>query len=219
MNTRHLATLAATLVAFPITLAAQHNMQHVAGTKMNMGPAANAQVRVQNDESAHMLTIRVGPWNLPARAGMDVLQAPDLTMAVPFDGWFVAYHPRLTDAAGNTLPGRLLHHVAVYNTARSDFLCLRHPEHIFGAGGEMGDWPVTPGVGYRIEKGDRILISTMMHNDTATSYPAAYLEIKAEYQPANPQEAGGPELKSVYPTWFDVKQCGDSGYDLDPAAT
>ncbi|HEV2175892.1 MAG TPA: hypothetical protein VGW33_01605 [Terriglobia bacterium] len=215
MNIGRLTIVIAWLLAtgFSTKLAAQHDMRNMAGMKMNRGPAANVRVDVQNDESAHVLTIRVGPWNLPARAGMDVPQAPDLTMTVPFDGWFVAYHPRLTDAAGNTLPGRLLHHVAVYNTARSDFLCPRRPEHIFGAGGEMGEWPVTPGVGYRIHQGDRLLISTMVHNDTAASYPAAYLEIQAEYQSAN---AGGGELKNVYPTWFDVKHCGPSDYDLDP---
>ena len=65
------------------------------------------------------------------------------------------------DGAGQPEPGRLLHHVAFYNTARPDFLCPNKQEHIFGAGGEMNDWPALPGVGYRVRKGDRIRISTM----------------------------------------------------------
>jgi len=190
---------------------AQHDMQHMG--HMHMARAANVKLDLQNDEAGHVLTLRLGPLSLPANAGMNVAQAPDLTTTVPVDGWFTAYHPRLVDAAGTFLPGRLLHHVAVYNLARADFLCPRKPEHIFGAGGEMTDWPVLPGVGYRVEKGDELLVSTMVHNPTAEGYPGVYLEVRIEYQPL---VADGPRLTNVYPAWFDVKQCGNSSYDLAP---
>ena len=188
---------------------AQHDMQHMG--HMHMPRAANVKLNLRNDEATHVLTLRLGPLNLPANAGMNVAQAPDLTTAVPVEGWFTAYHPRLVDAGGASLPGRLLHHVAVYNLARADFLCPRKPEHIFGAGGEMSDWPVIPGVGYRVEKGDQLLVSTMVHNPTTEGYPAVYLEVRIEYRPL---VAGGPGLTDVYPAWFDVKQCGNSSYDL-----
>jgi len=174
---------------------------------------ADAKLSVANDAAAHALTVRLGPLNLPARAGMNVAQAPDLILTIPFDGWITAYHPRLTDDAGKTLPPRLLHHVAFYNTERTDLLCPGKPEHIFGAGGEMNDWPATPGVGYRVQKGDRIRVATMVHNESETSYPKVYLEVKMEYQPL---VAGAEELKNVYPVWFDVKECGNSAYDLTP---
>ncbi len=176
-------------------------------------PAANAKLSVSNDAATHVLTVRLGPLDLAARAGMAVAQAPELTLTIPFDGWITAYHPRLTDNAGHDLPPRLLHHVAFYNTERTDLLCPGKPEHIFGAGGEMNDWPATPGVGYRVDKGDQIRVSTMFHNETDTSYPRTYLEVKIEYLPL---VAGGEQPKSVYPVWFDVKECGNSAYDLTP---
>jgi hypothetical protein len=83
-------------------------------------------------------------------------------------------------------------------------------EHIFGAGGEMNDWPALPGVGYRVHKGDRIRITTMFHNPTASSYPEVYLKVRMQYVPAET----GNELKSVYPAWFDVKECGNSDFDI-----
>jgi len=178
-----------------------------------MGRAAAAKLDAKDDPAAHVLTVRLGPLHLPAHAGMAVEQAPGLTLTVPFEGWITAYHPRLTDGAGRALPNRLLHHVAFYNTGRPDFLCPAKPEHIFGAGGEMNDWPATPGFGYRVHQGERILISTMFHNETETSHPDTYLEVRIEYQPLVP---GGAGLKNVYPTWFDVKNCGRSGYDLTP---
>ena len=216
------AILAAAALAPPALTAGQQpagqmdmqHMSHMPGMEhMAMKKAQGVKLEVKNDEAHHILTLRLGPLNLPARAGMSVAQAPDLYWTVPIEGWLVAYHPRLEDAAERTLPGRLLHHVAVYDTNRADFLCPRHPEHIFGAGGEMGDWPATPGVGYRVHPGDRILVSTMFHNDYPVSYPHTFLEVKIEYQPLVP---GGPELADVYPSWFDVKECGESGYDLRP---
>jgi hypothetical protein len=115
---------------------------------------------------------------------------------------------------GNPVPGRLLHHVAFWNTERSDFLCPNKEEHIFGAGGEMNDWMAVPGAGYRVAEGDRVRITTMFHNPTATSYSDAYLEVKVEYRRIT-GEAASP-LKSIYPVWFDVQECGRSDYDLEP---
>ena len=181
-----------------------HDMAH-----MHMAPIA---LQVQNDDAAHVITLRLGPLNLPAHAEHSAITQPaPVFFEIPFDGWITAYHPRLTDAGGSVIPGRLLHHVAFYNTARPDFLCANKDEHIFGAGGEMNDWPATPGFGYRVEKGDRIRITSMFHNPTDTAYEDAYLEVKIEYQPS-----GGTELHSVYPAWIDVKECGRSDYDLQP---
>ncbi len=72
----------------------------------------------------------------------------------------------------------------------------------------MNDWPTLPGFGYRVHAGDRIRVDTMFHNPTDQSYPAAYLEIRIEYRGSD------AKLASVYPAWFDVQQCGNSGYDL-----
>ncbi len=173
--------------------------------------AAGVKLDVKTDASAQVMTLRLGPMNLPAHSDHHaVAQPPDLFWTIPIHGWLVAYHPRLVDDAGRAVPGRLLHHVAFWNTARSDFLCPNKQEHIFGAGGEMNDWPGVAGFGYRVAKGDRIRIETMAHNPTDTAYPKAYLEVRVEYRPAD----ASPPLKSVYPTWFDVMQCRNSGYDL-----
>lgn len=190
---------------------AQH--QHGAHAQSSEGMAHKidpaAQLAVRDDAATHVLLVRVGPLNLPAHSSHhDVAQAAPQMLTVPVDGWFTAYHPQLVDAAGKTLPSRLLHHVAFWNTGRADFLCLNKPEHVFGAGGEMNDWPALPGFGYRVHAGDQIRIDTMFHNPTDTSYPQAYLEVRVEYAPA------GAKLASVYPAWFDVQSCGSSGYDL-----
>ncbi|HYL13301.1 MAG TPA: hypothetical protein VEV41_09700 [Terriglobales bacterium] len=188
---------------------AQHEHHNVADHRHQVSPA---RLEVSDDSAAQSLTVRLGPLNLPAHAThMQVAQPADQFFPIPFDGWLLAYHPRLVDQAGNSLPGRMLHHVAYWNTNRSDFLCPNHQEHIFGAGSEMNDWQSVPGFGYRVHPQDRIRVSSMFHNPTDTGYTNAYLEVRIEYR-----LAGKDRLKSVYPAWFDVQQCGESDYDLEP---
>ena len=185
--------------------------QHGHGERGRHAVAEGVELTVRDDPDDRVLTVRLGPLHLPAGSDhMTVAQAPDAYLSIPFDGWLIAYHPRLTDAAGETIPGRLLHHVAFWNSSRSDFLCPNKEEHIFGAGGEMNDWPALPEVGYRVAEGDRIRVNTMFHNPTERDYPEMYLEVKVEYRRA--QEAS---LTSVYPAWFDVQECGPSDYDLE----
>ncbi|MCI0356773.1 MAG: energy transducer TonB, partial [Acidobacteria bacterium] len=178
--------------------------------------ARDAKLAVNDDAATKRLTVRLGPLKLPANSDHTaVAQPPEFLLQMPFDGWITAYHPRLVDAAGAAIPGRMLHHVAFWNTGRSDFLCPNKQEHTFGAGGEMNDWPVLPGIGYAVSLGEKIRINTMFHNPTDTNYPEAYVVVEMEYQ----RRGEGSELKSVYPAWFDVKECGSSSYDLPAGAS
>ena len=166
------------------------------------------------DSAARTITLRVGPMNLPANTDhMKMPQPPDLVWDVPMESWLLAYHPRLVDAGGNAVPGTVLHHTAFWNENRADFLCPNKEEHIFGAGSEMTDWAEVPGYGYRVEKGDKIRIETMMYNPTATSYDNAYLEVVIPFQVTG-ENASAASPKNVYPAWMDVTSCGNSGYDL-----
>lgn len=178
----------------------------------DMGAAQSAaKLSASDDASAHVITVRFGPVNLPARTSHDhVAQAAPQMLSVPIDGYFLAYHPRLVDGGGHALPNNLLHHVAFWNTARPDFLCPNKLEHIFGAGGEMNDWPAIPGFGYRVHAGDQVRVDLMLHNPTEQAYADAYLEVRIEYLPAS----ADANIRAVYPAWFDVQECGNSGYDL-----
>lgn len=194
------------LALVPDILMAQHGEHRT---------AHGVRLEVEDDTAGNVLTLRLGPLDLPAGATHEhIAQPPALFLVVPFDGWLRAYHPRLTDGEGNTIPGRLLHHVAFWNTERSDFLCPNKEEHIFGSGGEMNDWMAVPGVGYRVGKSDSIRITTMFHNPTTASYPDAHLEVKVDYRRATAETAR--PLRNVYPVWFDVQECGRSDYDLEP---
>ncbi len=163
------------------------------------------------DATSHTITLRIGPLNLPANTShMKMPQPPDLPWVIPMTGWLLSYHPHLVDAAGKPVPGQVLHHVAFWNENRSDFLCPMKEEHIFGAGGELTEWAAVPGFGYRVQQNDRIRVETMIHNPTATSYDAAFLQIEIKYL----DDASPAPVKNFYPAWMDVASCGNSGYDL-----
>jgi hypothetical protein len=173
------------------------------------GVALDAKI----DVATHTILLREGPITLPAHTShMKMPQPPDVYWTSSFDGWLLSYSPRLVDAQEQAVPGTVLHHTAFWNTNRPDFLCPNKEEHIFGAGGEMTNWMQVPGYGYRVQKGDKIRIETMVHNPTDTSYDKVYLEVHIPYQDAT-QTTETP-LKSYYPAWIDAKSCGDSGYDL-----
>jgi len=186
------------------------------GAGMHHAVAKGIKLEQQLDAATHTVTLREGPFTLPANTDhMKMPQPTDLFWSIPIDGWLLAYTPRLVDASGNSVPGRVLHHVAFWNTSRSDFLCPNKEEHIFGAGSELTNWIEIPGYGYHVQKGDKIRVETMVYNPTPTAYNQVYLEVKMPYaDSASANE--NPPVKSVYPAWMDVMSCHDSGYDLKP---
>jgi hypothetical protein len=193
----------------------QHSQSHDGFMQggMHHNIAKGVALDAKTDESSHTITLRIGPMTLPANTShMKMPQPPDLVWTIPIAGWLLAYHPKLVDASGNSVPGTVLHHVAFWNENRSDFLCPNKEEHIFGAGSELTDWAPIPGFGYRVEKGDQIRIETMVHNPTATSYEKVFLEVAIPYL----NDASPAPVKNFYPTWMDVKSCGNSSYDLPP---
>ena len=209
------------LLALPLSAQQQptpkpHDMDHIQhGGFMQEGmhhaAAKGVKLDVKTDAATHTITLRVGPMNLPANTShMNMPQPPDLTWTIENAGWLLAYHTKLVDPAGGSVPGVVLHHTAFWNENRSDFLCPNKDEHIFGAGGELTDWAQVPGFGYRVEKGDRVRIETMIHNPTPHAYPNAYLEVAIPYA----ADASPAPVKNIYPAWMDAGSCGNSGYDL-----
>lgn len=194
----------------------QHNHGGFMQAGMHHAVAKGVKLQQQVDSVSHTITLREGPLTLPANTDhMKMPQPPEVFWSIPLDAFLRAYTPRLVDANGKPVPGAVLHHTAFWNTSRSDFLCPNKEEHIFGAGSELTDWMEIPGYAYRVQKGDKIRIETMVHNPTTTNYDNVYLEVKIPY--AYPSSASGKDTeKSVYPTWMDVQSCGSSGYDLHP---
>src|SRR5882762_797033 len=195
----------------PLSDHTQHNHGGFMQNGMHHAAAKGIKLEQQVDTANHTVTLREGPITLPANTShMMMPQPPDVFWSIPLDAFLLSYTPRLVDADGNAVPGTVLHHTAFWNTDRSDFLCPNKEEHIFGAGSELTNRMEIPGYGYRVQKGDKIRIETMVHNPTGIAYDKVYLEVKIPYADST------AATKGIYPTWMDVQSCGNSGYDLHP---
>jgi hypothetical protein len=189
-----------------------HGMMHAADVEHPV--STTAKLTVANNPASHEMTVRIGPVSLPTDAEhIPVAQPPVVWLTIPFDGWLTAYHPSIVDSKGLVLPNNLLHNVVFYDTAQADFLCSNKEEPIFGASAAMSDWPAIPGYGYRVHKNDRIRITATFDNPAAKNYRDVFLQVRIEYRSANTESSA---LKDVYPAWFNVMECGESGYDLSP---
>ena len=79
---------------------------------MHHAVAKGVMLEEKTDANTHTITLRVGPLNLPANTShMKMPQPADLVWSIPMTGWLLAYHPKLVDASGNSVPGSVLHHV------------------------------------------------------------------------------------------------------------
>src|SRR5690242_14048031 len=165
------------LFIFPaLCCAPLHAQEHdMRGMQMSMPVSRTATLAVKDDPAAQVLTAKLGPLNLPANTShMRTAQPRPQFLKIPFDGWIIAYHPRLVEGTARVISGHLLTHLAFTNAARPGLVCPNRQEHIFGAGGELNDWPATPAFGYRGRPGDRVRITSRFHTPTAVTYPAAY---------------------------------------------
>ena len=191
--------------------ATEHVNVAQAGNVHRSARQGDVKVELRDDVAQGVLTIRIGPMNLPAH--MPHRYLPDLFMPVPFDAWFIAYHSGLLDEQEQFLPRNLLHHLVLFNSTARDMICEENKEVLFAAGSELTIYPEVPGMGYRVKEGNRIKIQTMVANPTNTAYPRAFLEVQVKYK----RSSELPPLKDVYPALFYIGQCrGNPLYDLKP---
>src|SRR5260370_18800738 len=177
-------------------------------------PTAAPYLHLSVDARRHELLLDVGPVDLPSHAMAEhsrelVYQLTHL----PFDAWVNGFRIELVDAHGPPVPRRVLHHIDTTRpTARDLFLPVS--QRFVALGAETR--PVSlPGWLARIpiHRGQPLLVSTMLHNPTATSYEGVRVRLILRYVPARPLlEVAGFRLDVMFPT-------GPLEFDLPPGLT
>jgi hypothetical protein len=196
--------LAAALTLWGVVPGATQHHHH-----SHPAPSATPKVEVRDDRDSHVLTVLMGPVDVPPRTEHFTARVPSVT--VPLDGWLVAYRPKVVDEQGATMSQRVLHHVELLNASRPSLMCQQLPELLFAAGSELAEWPPVPDVGYRVTKGMSLRINLMMTNPTEEPVSSAYVALEIQYR-----RSADTKLKTVYPAWFMVTHCGPTMYDLKP---
>ena len=167
-------------------------------------------LRVHVDPDRRDLVMEVGPVDLPADG--EHHQLPAFHARIPIDGWVHGFRVDLVDANGREVPRATLHHVNVITPDQRELfsqIMLR----VAAAGQETDPVTLPRMVGYRVHRGQEMIVTSMLHNTTSRPYRGVRLRVHFPYTPADAR------LKpvSVLPFYIDVMPPASlHSYDLPP---
>lgn len=160
---------------------------------------------------ASEFTVDVGPVALSAAGGHHANTRPR-AIAVPVDGWLRGFWAEVVDDRGKPLPRELLHHVNLIAPEQRELfspIMLR----LGAAGAETAPIKLPAALGYRLHRGDSVMITSMLHNSTAVDYPHVIVRVHFTYTP----RGGWLRPLGIYPFYLDVMPpAGIHAYDLPP---
>ncbi|MGH7534449.1 MAG: hypothetical protein ACREMG_02570, partial [Gemmatimonadales bacterium] len=180
-------------------------------------------VSVTIDSSRKELVITAGPFDLPNMPPMEDHAMMDLGMSHdtpiqhfewPVDGWFRGFRVSLTDASGNPVPRRVMHHLIMVNFSRRQLL-YSAAERLMGAGTETDSEVTVPKtIGVPMTPGMKLGMYIAWHNDTGRDLNGVYLKISMLWTPKNQN----PQPVNSLPIYMDVNLTvgGTNTFDVPP---
>jgi hypothetical protein len=168
---------------------------------------------VSHEGNVLSYTLEMAPVDLPAAGGHHGGPQPaPLQIAAPFDGWIHAYSWDVVGPDGEAVPREVLHHMKLTAPNRRE-LFNQQMLRIAGAGSETGAVELPTQVGYRIHRGDPLLLTAMLHNPAGAALEDVRVRVHLEYSPEGPWR----DPLSAYPFFAQVTEPGvESSYDLPP---
>ncbi len=183
-------------------------------------PAWAQEATTRLEDTGKEFVIQVGPVDLPVHMemeGMDPghsgIYPPIGTVTVPRDVYMYGFDYEVVDADGNQLPSNIVHHFNIIDPDNRE-LFLPISRRLMAAGTETGPqsmpWML---LGLPVTKGQRMVVSVMLHNPTGQEHLDTELRIHLRYV-----KTGRPwPFLKVYPYQLDVAfPAGDKSFDLPP---
>jgi hypothetical protein len=200
-----IAPLLLTSLSAPPQAAAQHAAHTHAGS-------STSPIALTATEERDALILRYGPIVLPAGADHHSLAQPaTVAIALPADGWIAGFSVDVVDSAGRPLPRVLLHHANVISAMQRELfsdIMLR----VAAAGPETSPVTMPSIIGYRVHRGDTLIVSAMMQNPTTESRVAT-LRIRFPFKKSTSRIGA----VSIFPFYLDVMPPAQPhSFDLRP---
>jgi len=168
---------------------------------------------VAYDSGTSELVFELKPVDLPAHTGHHGITQPvPLEGIVPRDGWVNGYHVELLDRNGDAVPQTVLHHVNIIVPGRRE-LFSPIMQRLGAAGHETAPVKLPSFVGYPLSRGDRVLLSAMLHNPTDRSWEGVRVRVRF------PHVDRGAFIRPlrIQPFYLDVMPpAGRHAFDLPP---
>ncbi|MGI8498918.1 MAG: hypothetical protein ACR2OG_15205 [Gemmatimonadaceae bacterium] len=181
----------ATAAAVPILVIAA--LVAELGCRPLVPDASNRAAGSRSDAERQEIRFDVGPVDLPAAGddhgmpampGMENMAQPaPLRVSVPFDGWIHGFAVEVIDGRSHPLPRQLLHHVKVNVPAMRELfepIMLR----LIGAGAETGPQGLPSWLGFPVHRGESLVLTAMLHNQTGESYSGVRVRVRIRYTAA-----------------------------------
>ncbi|HJU64812.1 MAG TPA: hypothetical protein VJ596_04010, partial [Gemmatimonadaceae bacterium] len=170
-------------------------------------------LRLRHDRQRDQLVFDIGPLDLRAGASHEGhAQPPILLGAFPRAGWVHGLEVGLIDSAGRELPRELLHHINLIIPEKRELfsgIMLR----VGAAGPETEPLRLPRLLGYRVERGDSLLVTTMLHNPTGVAHHGVRVRVRLPFT----EDDDWPSPISIFPFYMDVMPpAGIHAYDLPP---
>jgi hypothetical protein len=167
-------------------------------------------MRVRVDAARRDLVMEIGPVDLPA--GGDHRQLPAFHAIVPLSGWLHGYRVEMVDGEGHAVPRITLHHVNVIAPGQRELfsqIMLR----VAAASQETEPVVLPRMMGYRVHRGQELIVTSMVHNPTARAYHNVWLRLHFPYTASG----GMVRPVSILPFYMDVMPPASMhSYDLAP---
>lgn len=176
--------------------------------------AAAPYLTVWDTPARRELVIEVGPVDVPAH-GMPA-ESRELVYQLayfPVDAWVHGFRLELTDVHGHAVPRQVLHHIDTTRPAARD-LFLPVAQRFVALGSETAPENLPAWLaGVPIHRGEPLLVSTMLHNPTTTTYRGVRVRLILGYTRRRPlHDVAGFRIDVMFPT-------GPMEYDLRPGRT
>ncbi|HWV56352.1 MAG TPA: hypothetical protein VNZ57_02675 [Longimicrobiales bacterium] len=170
-------------------------------------------LRVTLDQQDRILTLEMGPFDLPANADHHGVPQPLPHVGpVPAAGYVHGYWLEVVDAQGRQVPRDVIHHINIITPDRRELfsnIMLR----LGAAGRETGEIRLPRLLGHPVEEGQQVMLAGMLHNPTNTSYEGVRIRV---HMPFTPADAFIKPI-TVYPIYMDVMPPASiHEYDLPP---
>jgi hypothetical protein len=128
------------------------------------------------------------------------------------NGWVHGFRVEMVDGEGREVPRATLHHVNVISPGQRELfsqIMLR----VAAVGQETEPVAVPRMIGYRVRRGQELIVTAMVHNPTARSYGDVWLRVHFPYTPGN----AVVRPVSILPFYMDVMPPASlHSYDLPP---
>lgn len=173
-----------------------------------------AGARIFRNAEAGELVIDLAPVDLPAHTSHETMAMPPVALLeIPESGSIFGFRVVVVDSAGRELPEELVHHFNLIDPDHRE-LFLPISRRMLAAGHETGTIQLPRLLfGLPLKRGDHVVASAMLANETAISYTRARIRLIMNFTPA-----GRPwPLFQASPWQMDVAfPVGDKSFTLPP---